>query len=251
MPPLLTHPAIFGLAATALLLAASFYGSLLRARKPQVVMQNEKPLKALEGAILGLLALLVGFTFSMAIARYDLHIQAEIDEANAIGTVWQRADTLPTAQRAEVQQLLRQYVQVRLDFPKADTDAEQQHVLAETMRLQTQLWAIAQTAASAQRDPISALFLTSLNDASDAAEKRTAALGNRIPALAWAMLVFMSCMGSLFVGMSIASRSPLLLMTLPFVLGVVLTLVRDLDSPHAGFIQVDQQSMQRLAEEVR
>jgi hypothetical protein len=71
---------------------------------------------AIQAAILGLLALLLGFTFAMAMSRFDIRKQLVLDEANAIGTTYLRTQLLPEPQRQELAELLRRYVRVRLEF---------------------------------------------------------------------------------------------------------------------------------------
>jgi len=251
MHPLLSHPLAFFPFVLVLFLAGSFLGSRLRVTHPEIIERDSSSLKALEGSVLGLLALLIGFTFSMAVSRYDLHIQLEVEEANAISSVWQRADTLPGPERAAMQQLLRQYVPVRLAFAETNNAAEAQTNLEQTAALQSQMWTLATASTADHRDPVTALFLSALGDAIDITDKRAAALENRIPSLAWAMLLFMGFIGSVLVGVSITSRSWLLLCVVPLVVAVVLTLVLDLDSPHEGFITVNQSSMMRTAAQVK
>jgi hypothetical protein len=140
---------------------------------------------------------------------------------------------------------------VRQAFADAGTDTgAMQRSLTQAGEFQAQMWAIASRQASAWRDPISALFVSTLNDTIDVTEKRTAALENRIPAMTWALLLFMGFVSSLLVGIGVTSRSKLLLAILPVVIGVVLTLILDLDSPRSGFIRVHQNSMTRVAEQI-
>ena len=248
---LLNHPLLFCPVAVLFLFAGSLSGSWIRARRTEAIERNSSSFKTLESAVLGLLALLLGFSFAMAVNRYDLRKQLEIEEANAIGTTWLRTDTLAEPARSTERQLLKQYVPVRLGFAVAGTDTDAvQRSLAQASGLQAQMWAIAAQDAAAHRDPVSALFVSSVNGMIDVTEKRMAALENRIPAMTWAMLLFMGFVSSALVGISIISRSKLLLAILPVVVGVVLTLILDLDSPRSGFIRVHQNSMTRVAEQV-
>ena len=248
---LLNHPLLFCPVAVLFLFAGSLSGSWIRARRTDAIERNAGSFKTLEGAVLGLLALLLGFSFAMAVNRYDLRKQLEIEESNDIGTTWLRTGTLAEPARSAERQLLKQYVPVRLGFATAGNDADAvQRSLTQSSALQTQMWAIASQQAVAYRDPISGLFVSSLNDTIDVTEKRTAAMENRIPAMTWAMLLFMGFVSSALVGLGIASRSKLLLAILPVVVGVVLTLILDLDSPRSGFIRVHQNSMTRVAEQV-
>ena len=115
-------------------------------------------------ATLTLLALIVGFTFSMALSRYDERKNLEEAEANAIGTELARADLLPSADAAKVRALLRDYVNERIaryvyraERPAAQPDRRM-------VTLQNELWAAVVAPAQVQRDPVSALVLAGMND---------------------------------------------------------------------------------------
>ncbi|MBB5065018.1 hypothetical protein [Granulicella mallensis] len=251
MLTLLDHPLLFCPFVILFLFLGSLLGAWVRVRRAEAVARDAGSFKALEGAVLGLFALLLGFSFAMAVNRYDLRKQLEVEEANAIGTTWLRTDTLPEPARTAERQLLQQYVPVRLNFVAAGTDAQAiQRSLTQSGELQEQIWKIAAGDASARRDPVSALLLSSLNDTIDVTEKRTAALENRIPSPAWAILLFMAFVSSALVAISITSRSKRLLVILPVVVGVVFALILDLDSSRSGFIRVHQNSMMRVAAQI-
>src|SRR4051812_49649249 len=100
-----------------------------------------------QGAILGLLGLLLGFTFSMAVSRYEARRELVLKEANTIGTTWLRAGLLPEAHREPVKELLRRFVDVRLETQKGRYDAAK---LAEGLRrggeIERELWEHAEAA---------------------------------------------------------------------------------------------------------
>src|SRR6516225_454845 len=96
----------------ALIVAASEIGRFLGVR---VGNQGGDNVSTLEAAVLGLLALMIGFTFAMALSRFEARRDAVLNEANAIGTTALRARLLPEPERKEVLKLLREYVQTRLD----------------------------------------------------------------------------------------------------------------------------------------
>ena len=82
----------------------------------RVGKQGGENVSTLEAAVLGLLALMIGFTFAMALSRFEARRDAVVNEANAIGTTALRARLLPEPHRAEALKLLREYVQIRLDL---------------------------------------------------------------------------------------------------------------------------------------
>jgi hypothetical protein len=81
-------------------------------------VRSRENISTLEGAILGLLALMIGFTFAMALSRFEARREAVLIEANAIGTTALRARLLPAPHNSECLRLLREYVQIRLDITR-------------------------------------------------------------------------------------------------------------------------------------
>jgi len=144
---------------------------------------NRAHVNALQAALLGLLALLLGFTFAMAVSRFDTRKSLVLAEANAIGTVGLRASLLPPAERAPFLGDLRDYVDARLMFYDAGTDKERIDAsISRTTKIQNQLWTIAAAAAAGESNSIPfGLLLQSLNELFDLAERRQVALENRVP----------------------------------------------------------------------
>jgi len=246
------HPGFFFALVFALLAVATFTGHRIRIRSQASVERESDSLKTLEGAILAMLGLLLGFTFSMALSRYDQRVQLEIAEANNLGTLWLRTSLLSEGARTAERALLRGYVPVRLKFLSAGTDAAQMdQTQRQTGNLQTQMWHVATAEANARRDPETALFVSALNDSIDATEKRTAALENRIPPTAWVLLLGLAAVASVVVGTGLRARSAWLRVLLPVVLSTALALVYDLDSPRSGLIRVQQQSMLRVQQQIQ
>jgi hypothetical protein len=198
-----------------------------------------------------LLSLLLGFTLALAVPRFDQRRELMVLEANALGTTSLRAQMLPEPEPSVVQQLLRQYVDARLDLKTAGLNAEKvQAALARSKRLQNDLWR--QAAAVAQRSPtpITGLFVQSLNETIDLDAKRLAAVENRIPKTIWLMLVLIALLTCVTVGFSQRQRFALSILVPPLMIAVVMTLIADLDTPHSGLIRIDQQSMERLKSEL-
>jgi hypothetical protein len=252
MPPILDHPIVFGPIVTLLLVAAGWAGGRLRSRPAVATAEGPASFKTLEGAVLGLLSLLLGFSFAMAVARYDHRKELELDEANAIGTSWLRTETLDEPERRSSREVLRAYIPVRLNFFTAGTDrASVDASLERTSVLQDTLWKLATNPSNGEPTVYKSLYLASLNDCFDVSEKRTAAaFEDRIPKAAWALLLFISIAASILVGVSLSTRSPALLLVLPLVVGATLTLILDMDSPRSGFVTVYQSSMERVAAQI-
>ncbi len=205
----------------------------------------------IESAALGLMALMIGFTFAMALTRFDARKQAVLDEANAVGTAALRAQMLPAAQAGSSADLLAQYAKVRLALgtsgyeTPAWTDA-----VARSLDLQNRLWreAVAASAADSHSIPIG-LYIQALNDVIDMHEKRLTALRNHVPETVVLLLYLIAIVSTGFTGYGAglngdAERGSKLLMVL--LIATVLILVIDLDRPYRGLITVSQQPMREL-----
>ena len=132
--------------------------------------EKDAPVGAMVAAVLGLLAFMLAFTFSMAASRFESRRQAVLEEANAIGTTYLRARLLPEPQRGEVAKLLREYVDVRVRGIREGKIAE---AVARSEELHEQLWS--QATAAAEKNPgsiMTGLFIQSLNDVIDLHAKR-------------------------------------------------------------------------------
>ena len=235
---------------SALLLAESEVGfrvGLRHFRRPDI-KRRQGQVGTLEGALLGMLGLLLGFTFAMAVARYDARRQHVLDEANAIGTTWLRAAFLSPTRCEEVRSLLRDYVQARLDlFAPAATEENRKTAPARSEVDKAELWKIATTAAQEVPSPTIALFVESLNEMIDLDAKRVSGDHNHVPSSVWFLLMIVSatvcwCTGYA-TGVSAGERLGISLILLPLLVTVVITIVADLDRPRQGLITISQESM--------
>jgi hypothetical protein len=243
------HPLELLIVSMILLWLGLMIGSWIRVRRQEVIQTEKGLIKTLEGAVLTLFALLLGFMFSMAVGRYELRKQLILDEANAIGTTWLRTASMAEPARSQEQALLRQYVPVRIEFLASGSDEKRMLAsLRQAAVLQARMWAIASSYASDHRDPITGLSIATLNQAIDLSESRTAAYENRIPLMAWVILLFIGFVATMVVGINVSSHSHVLRLVLPFVVGLALALTLDLDSPRYGLIVMTQPSMERVAQ---
>ena len=223
-------------------------GSTLRDRQLDQKKDVRDDFLFILGGTLTLLGLIIGFTFSMAVSRYDQRKYYEEQEANAIGTEYIRADLLPEADASKVHALLSSYLDQRiLDF-KARHDQQLRQVNAETARLQTQLWTAVIRPAAAQPTPVTALVVSGMNDVLNSQGYTQAAWWNRIPIAAWLLLIAITIFCNLLIGYGAHERSAFLFLILPIALSISLFLIADIDSPRRGFIHVSPQSLESLAE---
>jgi hypothetical protein len=204
-------------------------------------------------ATLTLLGLIIGFSFSMAIGRYDQRKNLEADEANAIGTEFVRADLLPAADAANLRALLKRYVEQRLEFYTTRDAVRLRQVGADTERLQTDMWSVVRTPALARPDAIVALAVSGMNDVLNAQESARAAWRNRIPHAAWGLMAIIAICCNLLFGYGARNLEGhrFLLFVLPFVVSIAFLLIADIDSPRGGLIHVYPQNLLDLAEALR
>jgi hypothetical protein len=206
----------------------------------------------IQAAMLTLLGLLIGFTFSMAVSRYDQRKNFEEAEANAIGTEFVRADLLGAPHAAKVQALLRSYLDQRVLFYSARDPREVAQINARTARLQSELWAAVAPLVAAQPTPVSALVAAGMNDVLNSQGYAQAAWWNRIPLAAWLLMTLMAFCCTMSMGYG--ARRPgggSMLLVLQFVLSLSFFLIADIDSPNGGVIRVTAQNMISLAESLR
>lgn len=247
---------LFGMLASVMLLATEVGVRLGRRRQPYVDELTRSQNSTMQSALLGLLALLLGFTFSMALARFDTRKQLVLEEANAIGTCYLRSQLLPQPYDREMADLLRQYVDVRLEFYRAGIEAQKMHaVYNETERLHQALWTRAvRIGTDDPRAVTTGLFLQALNDVIDMHAKRVTALRNHVPESILLVLcvVAMIAMTLVGYGSGLGGHRPLFATTATiFLIALVVTLIMDLDRPRRGFITVSQQSMLDLRDSLR
>lgn len=215
--------------------------------------EKESPVGAMVASILGLLAIMLAFTFNLAASRFDARRQGVLEEANAIGTTALRAQVLPEPQRSEIQELLREYVDVRVqsvDFTHINS------MLARSEELHAELWSRAASVGRENPQSITiGLFLQSLNEVIDLHAKRVfMGLRSRLPISVWIALFALIVVAMFSVGyqagLAVTRRSPVeLLLALSF--AVVLFLIVDLDRAHEGFLRVDQHALTDLQQSLQ
>jgi hypothetical protein len=235
-----------GLAA---ILAISEFGWQLGLRTKTPASGN---FATLESAMLGLLALMLAFTFSMALTRFEARRDAVVNEANAIGTTALRARFLPEPQRSETLKLLREYVQIRIDIVRSGTSLiELTRAVDRSNALQEALWQQAKAMVAKDKGLIpTGMFIQSLNEMIDDQGKRLSALRNRIPNSVLLTLFAIASVAGAFAGYASATdvqRARVPVYVMGILVCAVIYLIIDLDRPSAGFITNNQQPMVDLA----
>lgn len=225
-------------------------GVVLGRRRPIDAAGAHGDFDVIRAATLTLLGLIIGFSFSMAIGRYDQRKNYEEAEANAIGTEYVRAGLLPAADAARVRTLLRKYLDQRLLFYTTRYTQQLRQIDADTAKLQGDLWAALQGPAAANPNPVMALALAGMNDVLNAQGYTQAAWWNRIPRAAWGLMLTIATCSSALIGYGVRStiRESTLLLVLPLVVSISLFFIADLDSPRGGVIRVSPENLVSLAE---
>ena len=203
---------------------------------------------AMVASILGLVALVLGFTFSLAASRFEDRRMVVLDEANAIGTTFLRARLLPEPHAAEVARLLREYVEIRI---AAARDGKIDEAIARSEAIHELLWAQAAAAAEKDRGSVmTGIFIQSLNEVIDLHAKRVlVVLRSRIPLVIWIGVLGLAALGMASLGyqsgLSATRRSPAML-ALVMAFAVVLYFITDLDRGQEGLLRVGQHAMTDL-----
>jgi hypothetical protein len=214
-----------------------------RARKRHTEQPDQ--LATIQGAMLGLLALLLGFSFALAAGRFSTRAELIVAEANAIGTAWLRCDLLPDEQRNELHGLLRRYIDQRVAFYEAKSEAEEEGVARESEALQTGMWAVVLSAA--RSSPVLAnQLLPPFNEMFDLYGTRLAAARRHLPSMLMILLVVCSAVSTAAVGYGCGvagKRNVVLTTALSFLIAAALWAIVDMDHPTRGMIQVDQRPM--------
>jgi hypothetical protein len=209
--------------------------------------QRKDQMTALRDGLFVLVGLLVGFTLALAASRYAERRTLLIDEANAIGTAYLRAETLAPPSHDQAQQLLRQYVDARLDADNAGLDSSRAAGAENRARLiRERLWEGGVEVTKTDRSAVAAAYMSSLNQVIDLHEKRISSLENRIPVPVWILIFSVSAIAVFTRGLTLARRFWLTLLLAPLTIAISITLIADLDTPSTGLIQADQRAMLRL-----
>lgn len=224
-------------------------GHAFRRRNPEAAENHSG---SVQGAVLGLLGLLLGFSFAMAVGRYDTRRSLIVEEANSIGTTWLRADFLPEPHKQQVKELLKRYTQLKLEaFSSADGEEASARLRKETAQVHHSLWSHADAATMEKPSPVTISFVTSLNETIDLDASRKAALGNHVPGVVWLLLLVVAGCGAWASGYGSGTgglRSAFNQYVFPALIGIVITLIADIDRPTKGLIGMNQQPLQDLLE---
>jgi hypothetical protein len=223
-------------------------GAHLHKKWQNVEEIEREDLAVILAATLTLLGLIIGFSFSMAVSRYDRRKDYEEAEANAIGTEYVRAGLLPAADASKLRELLTKYVSQRILFYTTRSARQLDQINTSTTRLESDMWAVIQARAVEQPTPIAALIASGMNDVLNSQGYTQAAWWNRIPIAAWGLVGAIGICSNLLLGYTSrrGNGKTTRFFILPMLVSVSIFLIADLDSPRGGVIRVSPQNLMSL-----
>jgi hypothetical protein len=200
---------------------------------------------AVEGAVYGLLGLLIAFTFSAAAARFEARRALVVQEANTIGTAWLRLDLLPAEAQPPLRDLFRRYLDSRLAFYRKLPDLPAATVeLGRSAGFQGEIWTQAVTACRELGNPaVTLLVLPALNEMIDITTTRTWAARNHSPLIIFVTLGMFALAGSLLAGFAMSEgkgRSWLHVIGFAALMAATLYVIVDFEYPRIGLIRLDE-----------
>jgi hypothetical protein len=226
----------------AIILGTTALGLVLGHRMHHGSQHLREPFGVLQAALLGLVGLLLAFGLALAVGRYESRRAAVVDDANAIGTTYLRAQTLAEPIRTESLELLKRYADssIRLSRSVPSSDGERR-AIADGEKLQRQLWALAGRAlADAPTASAPRLYVETLNEMIDMQTVRVAALNNRVPGAVLAVEVIGAAvaLGLLAFYLALLGRGVLPVLLAAGMVTTLLLVTFDLDRPTRGLIRV-------------
>ncbi|MEZ4598360.1 MAG: hypothetical protein R2940_01035 [Syntrophotaleaceae bacterium] len=234
---------IFGLSTLMILLGSLEFGFFL-GRIDKGRQDGAAQLTTLQAATLGLLALVLSFTYSYVSARMDMRKLAVIHEANAIGTAYLRAGYIRDPQGAQIRSLLTDYVQIRvLTRESTDTPDKVRDLVSRSEQLHDQIWSAVEEIMAADAGPKEVSLVTAINEIIDLHTERLTVSLDRLPGIVMVMLLVIAAMGMFLTGCNAeigGMRNRGIPMALACVLTLLILVIADLDRALSGFVQIDQ-----------
>ena len=241
-------PLIFSTFSFIALWLSALIGTVFRQKLRPLQEDQRKDFDVVQAAVLTLLGLLIGFTFSMAIGRYEQRKNYEEAEANAIGTEYVRADLLPAGDGARLRELLKKYTDERILFYTTNNPQILAKVNADTAALQNELWSAARPGATTQVTPVVALAVSGMNDVLNSQGYTQAAWWNRIPVAAWVLLAAVAIGCNFLLGYVAHRTNRRLFLIAPVAVSLSFFLIAEIDSPRWGVIRVVPHNLLSLSQ---
>lgn len=199
---------------------------------------------AVESSVFAILGLILAFTFTGSLSRYEHRVKLVLQEANAIGTAYLRLDLLPKDAQNKLRPLYREYLQSRINVFEYYKDRQLSNTyFRQSLKLQGQIWEIANASVLVDKNPgIITLVLSSTNDVIDIANERLQATRTHPPIIVYILLFTLALASAFLVGqdMSFNEKRPLFYMVIFCVIISGITyIIIDLENPRLGVVRVD------------
>lgn len=237
------------------ILGSTAVGALVGRRVRHLSETLTEPFGVLQAAMLGVVGLILAFGLSLALSRYEDRRATIVEEANAIGTTYLRAQTLPEPSRSKSLGLLIDYTESAVHLAeRVPGSAGDLAAADEEQRLQRRLWALAGEALdAAPQASAPRLYVETLNEMIDAQTVRIAALNNHVPSeVLWLELIGASiALGLLAAYLAIVGRGLAEVLIAAAVVAFLLFLTADLDRPTRGPIKVPDAPLTQQLESMR
>jgi hypothetical protein len=238
-----------------LALEIGFRAGLRQHRRRREELDKAEQSDVTLASVLALLGLMLAFTYAFSLSRYDLRKQANVDEANAIGTAFLRADLAPEPERSELRERLLEYARTRVGTPEAALTAQEiQEAVARSLAAQAKLWpAVRELSGSDVAAPVKVSIAQAVNEVLDAHTTRLKFALDRLPTVVFALLVFIAAFALGVAGYNVALQGYVhrwRMSGFALILGVLMLIITDFDRPLSGFIQVSQYGILSLVEDM-
>jgi uncharacterized protein YneF (UPF0154 family) len=216
------------------------YGRAELAKNPDRDLQG---IGAIENTIYGLLGLILAFTFTGALGRFDMRRQLIVKEANAIGTAYLRLDLLPSSDQQKLRPLYRQYTQLRIDlYKRYDDENFFNQSLSASLNLQSQIWQISTASVlSIQNPSIISAVINATNEMIDVTNERLQESRTHPPSVVYFLLVSLTIVSGLMIGFNMSvgkRRSPYHILLFCLIIAGTVFIIIDLEYPRRGLFQI-------------
>jgi hypothetical protein len=206
--------------------------------------QKESSMKIIEGSMLALLGLLLAFTFSSAVNKFDQRRTLIIDETNAIGTFYLRLDLLSIESKETAKKMLKTYLDLHIKAYQALPDIQEaEYYLGESHKYQIKIWNEVTSSCATMKNRYSCmLIIPALNQVIDIENMRIKNMQLHPPKYIFVLLIFVSLVATFFIGSHISSRKETSIVHIVFyslIISLIIFTIIDMEYPRLGFIRVD------------
>lgn len=204
-------------------------------------------------AMLGLLGLLLGFSLSMAVSRWDVRHDVIVNEANAIGTIWLRAGLLEEPLRSDLRNTLHEYTKARIALGGSRSDRSSLRAArSKSESLHASIWSVVERANQPdQSNAVLSSIINAANEVIDIHELRLSSIENYLPAPLFLVLITVASLAMGFLAWAFGAANQggrTAIVMLGLLIGVVLLLIMDVNRPQRGRINIGVDSLERVLE---